>query len=229
MKWLTALLALVGLHSCQPNGDNRENRIKNEPISTSDRSRHLPPFASDRPLGGNGLRFIAEPSFIEVYYVVEFRSLNAGKGSIRTPVDVDLKVSAPDQALKGWRSISYHFTVPEPDYRIAIERIDYLLARGEVSDSVSDGTGFVVERDYQGHVLSYLDGNFGSAKDPSLAISALILPLLHQYGPKNVLPERADWYPDENPDGSWRLPPEIEALKTVPHQRATTPPPPQPH
>ena len=227
MKWLAALLALLGLHSCQLGGDGRENRIKNEPISKSDRGHYLPPFASDRPLGGNGLRFIAEPSFIEVYYVVEFRGVDAAEGSIRTPVDVDLKVSEPDQVSKGWKSISYHFTIPEEDYRIATDRIDYLLARGEVSDSVSDGTDFMVERDYKGQVRSYLDGNYGSAKDPSLTISALILPLLRQYGPKNVLPERADWYPDENPnDRSWHLPPEVEALRPLSDTSATTPPPP---
>lgn len=170
----------------------------------------LPGRAPITTLFPDGFRFTASPTLIGLHYLLEMKSPPL-------PPPEDARVCTATGVLviftdhikpDGSPSISYPISMPCERYHEAVDRIDYLTEFGKFRRNCMDGTPATFER-IRGAEISYFDdGNTCAASDPSMAISGLLQPLLREYGPKDVIPSRPDWYPDDNA----AFPPAIQRL-----------------
>jgi len=181
------------------NGCSNQEQIHGETAGQLSRSYLLPferPVMAD--LRPNGFRLKADPAFARTQYLVELHyngdpdkpvltKSNAATGVFQ--IAVGPEGSTP-------KIFSYELRVPRQDYRSFVERVDWLLKHGGQYGYCSDGTGVSIERIGSGKTF-YYKGNLCEPSDPSMAVSALLLPLLHQYGPQGLVPPRSDWYFEE--------------------------------
>ncbi len=180
------------------NGCSNHEQFRGATAGQLSRSSLLP---FDRPveaLRPNGFRLKADPAFARMQYLVELQYADdPDKPDLTRPNAAtgvfQIAVGPEDGTPK---ILSYALRVPRQDYRSFVARVDWLLAHGGRYGNCSDGTGVSIERITSGKTL-YYSGNLCEPSDPSMAISALLLPLLHQYGPQGLSPSRSDWYFEE--------------------------------
>lgn len=162
--------------------------IRDGDLLRRDAARSLAPLPPLSSMAGNGFRFAAMPSFSDRWFSAALylpRDSNEAEGVLATLLGDDEKA----------RTLSVvKFSVPRARYLGFIQRID-ALADGWAGDRdlCMDGTTVAFERVNGARITSGI-GNAICSKHYG-EISASVLSLLRQYGPRDILPSESDWVP----------------------------------
>jgi hypothetical protein len=212
---LTLLLVCVGMTSCS---DDKWHGLHPGLIPKRSAYYWLPGRPPITTLFPDGFRFTASPTMVGLHYLLEMKSPpRPAPDDMRKCTATGVFVVFTDSlTIDGSQRIEYPISMPCEQYHEAVGRIDYITRFGQTRRGCFDGTPTTWERIDGGTVSYFDDGNACAPSDPSIAISALLQPLLRQYGPKDLIPNQLNWYPDWNPVDSHTsgplFPPQVQRL-----------------
>ena len=193
---LALMLIAAGMISCS---DDKSHGLHPGLIPRKSAEYWLPGRPPIVTLFPDGFRFTASPTMIGLHYLLEMKSPpQPPPEDMRVCTATGVFIIFTDNVERdGSQSISYPVSMPCERYHEVVDRIDYLTEYGRFSRNCMDGTPTTWERVHLAQMSYFDDGNACAASDPSMAISALLQPLLREFGPKDLIPNRPDWYPGD--------------------------------